>query len=333
MGLSFLQPLTVNAVALTVLALGVATVAWAAASYVKNRQLTSAARVLLTGAAAMTLVTGVVWLAGRMAADVSPDVDIAGGPVLSADGGTVPPPEGTLPPLWTDGSLGNVQEASELLAAACVNGLDDYINISTNGPASGLTGIGALDGLINIPGNLVTGIYTKPAACRADAALKSQMSRGSEGWFNSSSVPHTTPGYPLDRYNMFYQSSLISGETMMGWGTSLIWTVGKFGLKIAMWALDWAVSGRIVEVVGAIPEQIARLLNVNIVGAGSGFTLGHLALICLGIASAWGIMRGRYAEAVGGLLFGVIAMTVAFFVLLNYDGYYQGAKNIKEEFA
>ena len=335
--MSFLEPLTVDAVALTVLALGVATVGWAALSYVKHRQLTSAARALLAGAAAMTLVTGVVWLAGRTAADISPEVDIAGGPVLTtaaASSGRVPTAEGTLPPLWADGSLGNVREASELLASACVNGVDDFINISTNGPASGLTGIGALDGLINIPGNLVTGIYTKPAACMADAKLKAQMSRGSEGWFNSSSVPHTTPGYPLDRYNMFYQAGLASvGENMMGWGTSLIWTVGKFGLKIAMWALDWAVSGRIVEVVGVIPEQIARLLNVSVVGAGSGFTLGHLALICLGIASAWGLLRGRYAEAVGGLLFGVIAMTVGFFVLLNYDGYYQGAKTVKEEFA
>ena len=333
MGLPILEPLANNVVALAALAVGVGAVGYAIAAFLRQRSFTAPVKVVLIGAMAISVMTGVVWIAGRVTSDVTPEVDIEAGPqVKTSVSGTET--VGTLPSAWNDASLGSADNALALLQKGCTDGLDDIIHLSTDGPLSGFTGIGVLDSVLNVPGNLILGPFTKPAACRAEAELRVQMNRGSEGWFNSAFPPHTTPGYPIDRYNLYYQSGVLDVyHNMIGAGTGFIWTVGKFGLKVAMWMLDWAISGRIVSVMGAIPEQIAKLLSVSVVGAGKSFTLGHLALICLGIAGAVSIIRSRYAEAAGNMLFGIIAMSVGMLVLLNFDGYYQGAKNVKEELA
>ncbi|MYJ14215.1 MAG: hypothetical protein F4078_07955, partial [Acidimicrobiia bacterium] len=165
-------------------------------------------------------------------------------------------------------------------------------------------------------------------ACEETLGAAVRNSGATDAWLPEGGGARTTPGWSISRYSIYYDGGGYTAwhRKMTGAATSWIWTAAIYGLRMAVWAMDWVAAGRITDVIGVIPIEVGDFLHREIV---VGLQLRHLALTVMGVVSAWAIMRRRIAEAVGNMAFAVVALALGAFVLANLAGYYDGARATK----
>jgi len=165
-------------------------------------------------------------------------------------------------------------------------------------------------------------------ACEETIAAGVHSNGATDSWLPAGSGARTTPGWSISRYSIYYDGGGYTdvGRKMRGEAMAWIWTGATYGLRIAVWAMDWVAAGRITDIIGVIPIEVGEMLHREIV---VGLQLRHIALTVMGIVSAWAIMRRRIAEAVGNMAFALVALALGAFVLANLAGYYEGARSTK----
>ena len=134
---------------------------------------------------------------------------------------------------------------------------------------------------------------------RGDPGSRRGHQRATDAWLASTGGARTTPGWSISRYSLYYDGGGIGDlffRKMLGGVTAGVWTASVMLLRVAVWAMDWVAAGRLTEIIGAIPLEVAQLLQTDIV---AGLQLRYFALTVMAMVSAWAIARQRLAEAAG----------------------------------
>lgn len=146
--------------------------------------------------------------------------------------------------------------------------------------------------------------------------------------FGSSAV--TTEGFPLGSYKMHYESGgfFSVGSKVMGRWMEVNWLIGVSALRMAVWAFDWVVNGRVTDLLTGIPEGIQEAL----IGSGLlGGLLGPLALLTSSTAGVFLILRRRTAQGVSHLTWMLLMVGIGTVLVANADVYYEGVRDARSE--
>ena len=176
---------------------------------------------------------------------------------------------------------------------------------------------------------------------RCAAEMESQLAKltAPQGWFNSAEPPRSSAGYTMELYHIhwatgFWESMSVI-KPMMGVGSELIWKVGVTSLRVAAWAFDWAVGGKVTDYIMGLPEYLAGEVQSKVVHR---LGLYGIALTMLAAVIGWHLVRRRLAEAAGEFGFAVVAFTVVSVMMVwawpgsdsgGDAGYYSTAANVR----
>lgn len=175
---------------------------------------------------------------------------------------------------------------------------------------------------------------------RCVSEMESQLAKltAPQGWFNSDEPPRSSAGYTMELYHMHWSTgfwaSMAVVKPMMGVAAEFTWKVGVTFLRVAAWAFDWAVGGKVTGYILGLPEYLAGEIQSKVVHR---LGLYGIALTMLAAVVGWHLVRRRLAEAAGELGFAVVAFAVVSVMLVwswpgsdsGNTGYYSAAVNVR----
>lgn len=180
----------------------------------------------------------------------------------------------------------------------------------------------------------------KHMRARCVSEMESQLAKltAPQGWFNSAEPPRSSAGYTMELYHMHWSTGFWETMSMvkpvMGLAAEFTWKVGVTCLRVAAWALDWALGGKVTSYIMGLPEYLAGALQSKVVHR---LGLYGIALTMLAAVVGWHLARRRLAAAAGELGFAVVAFAVVSVMLVwawpgsdsGNTGYYDAAVNVR----